>query len=126
MVVGAPVISEPYPVGGQPAIAPHGQAPGAAPAPAGNVLFEGALSRDKKIAPKEIHTIDGIEVKIKSTSSRRLEAYLQVRVGRSKEKHKDLPIGSSIPVVGLSGQMYYVHLIDIDVNTRTVWFAIVQ
>lgn len=126
VVVGAPVISEPYPVGGQPVITPQGPAPGATPAPAGNVLFEGVVSREDDIAPKEILTIDGIAVKVEDTDDDPLDADIDIDVDHYEEEFEDVPIGASIPVIGLSGQTYYLHLFDIHDETETISFAIVQ
>jgi hypothetical protein len=143
--VGAPVIVEPQPVVvSQPVVVPQPAvvsqpvvttpAPAPAPAPAavappqptGNVFYQGIVSRKSKIAYKEALTIDGIVVKIKDTDRCPLDADIELRMDCFKEKYKDLPIGSSIAVVGRSGQTYWVNLLDIDDGTETISFAVVQ
>jgi hypothetical protein len=122
-----PYAPQPVVVSPPPAVAyPQESIAGAAPAPAGNVLFEGVVSRDDDIARKEIVTVDGIVIKVEDTDDRPLDADLEVRVGRYEEDFEDVPIGASIPVVGLSGRPYYLNVFDIHDDTETVSFAIVQ
>lgn len=125
IVDSAPVI-ESYPAVPAQPVVPQPAVPGAAPAPAGNVIFEGVVSRDDDIAYKEIPTVDGIIVKVKDTDDDPLDADIEVRVDHYEEEFEDVPIGASIPVVGLSGQTFYLNVFDIHDDSETVSFAIVQ
>lgn len=78
------------------------------------------LSRnDKRYRKKELIT-DGIEIKVKDTDARPLDADLEIRVGRRKFKHKDQRVGAQIPVTGVSGKRYTVMIIAIVDRHETV------
>lgn len=90
------------------------------------VLFQGVVSRDSKVAGKEMLTVDGIVIKVEDTDGHPLDADMQIRVGGARWEYEDLPIGTVIQVVGLSGRHHQIQLTTIEDRTETVGFTVSQ
>ncbi|HOW72172.1 MAG TPA: tetratricopeptide repeat protein [Phycisphaerae bacterium] len=110
----APTAAVERPVGAVP--------PPLSPMPA--ALFQGMVSRDSRVAGKEMLTVDGIVIKVEDTDGHPLDADLQIRVGGTRWNYEDLPIGTVIQVVGISGRTHSVQLTALEDHSETVWFAV--
>jgi hypothetical protein len=136
VVIGQSVTAQPsyidyptsYPtsVVGQDAYAAGAQPASGLPAGELNVIFDGLISRDDDVAAKEVLTVDGISVKVEDTDGHPLDADLDIRVGHHDFDYEDVGIGSRIEVIGRSGQLFLLEVIDIDDRTETVRFILLQ
>jgi hypothetical protein len=122
-VVQQPVVvqEEGYP----PATAPPAQAPVQDPS-APTVVYEGLLSEEDDIGPDETLTFDGIVVELEDVHSHPLSVDLEIKIDDHDTDLERIPLGAQIPVYGLSGQMYYLEIVDIDESTDTIIFAMLK
>ena len=87
-------------------------------------VFEGAVSRKDSRYAREIETIDGIVIRLKSTDDKPDRADIEIRVGKAKKEYKDLRPGARINGRGLSRRAYQLVILEVNDKTRTVAFAI--
>ena len=87
-------------------------------------VFHGIVSRDDDRYPKEMETVDGIIVKVLDTDEDPLDADMEIRVGDTKTKYEDRPVGSRLGGWGLSRKAYAVVITRIDDDQETVHFAV--
>ncbi len=118
-------VAAPAPLPAQPTQAQPEPPPAAEPAPPQDRrVFQGTLSRKDSRYAREIETVDGIVVRLKSTDNKPDRADLEIRVGKAKKEYKDLRPGARINGRGQSRRAYQVVILDVDDRTRTVVFAI--
>jgi len=93
-------------------------------APRATHLFRGALSRDDRRYKKQLAVLDGITIKLKDTSRKPLEADVEIISGKSKSRHKKVPVGGRVEMRGLSGRTYVMTVVWIDHDQETVHFSL--
>lgn len=89
-------------------------------------VYQGVVSRDDKRHQKEVMTIDGINIKLKDTGSRPVDADVEVTVGRTSTRKNDLPVGTRMLIRGASGRRYDLTIKAIDPKSETMWFTMQQ
>jgi tetratricopeptide (TPR) repeat protein len=83
------------------------------------------ISRDDDRYEKKVYVIDGITIKLDDTDDDPLEADLDVYIDDERvAKHRHLPVGAAVRVVGRSGTAYRLVVLTIRDRTETVIFGI--
>lgn len=89
-------------------------------------VFDGKLSlTDSKVA-REQTTVDGIEVRLKSTDDMPPQAYIEVTIGDRRMKVKRFIPGAHVPLKGVSGQEYKLVLTEVDNKTETIRYMVAK
>lgn len=99
---------------------PTSQPAQAAPKLTGEVVYEGRLSLQTADTPREVESVDGLKIRLKSTDDEPPEAYLEVLVGDLRMKIKRFRPGATVRVKGASGRTYQLALVSVDNTTETV------
>ncbi len=119
-----PVQSEPVqpePIRSSPPVQTVSPQPGIEKAPGGlRRVTRITLSRDNPLYPKRVNLQDGIRVHLKDTDDGPIDADIEIHVGDTEVKEKDLPVGTRMDVRGLSGQVYIFTIVSIIDEDETI------
>lgn len=88
--------------------------------------FDGKLSLTEADVPRDQTTLDGIEVRLKSTDDAPPQAYIEITIGDRRMKVKRFIPGAHVVLKGASGQEYKLVLTEVDNAAETIRYMVAK
>lgn len=89
-------------------------------------LFDGKLSMSDDAVPRAQATVDGIDVRLKSTDDRPPQASVEIIVDDRRMRVRRFIPGAHVVIKGVSGQTYKLVLTEVDNETESIRYMIAE